>query len=1634
MRQTIYKQNGEIRAVIEPSDNSTWQYGIMADNVLSLSFTLYEFVKLEVNDYIIFEETKFELDEDYRPEMASTIEYKYSVKFYGIEHRAKNALVIKTLDGENETSFSLTDNAAVHGQLFVDNLNRITGTRDWVLGEVVESVNITILYDCISVWEGLNKLAEEADSEWWFEGTTLNISRCEHGDLLELGYLRGLKSISKVSNDNAPFFTRLYPIGSSRNIVKSEYGYSRLRLPGGATYVEQNTHLGIVEYSEEAAFSHIFPRYTGKVGTVRSEEVKDTEGNPFTIYYFTDPGLPFDPSEKVAPGQVLSVVFQGGQLNGYDFEADFHPETGEWEIVTQFPNEDTQLPGGYMIPNPGDDYIPYNMIMPTEYYPRAEQELRDAVDEFLARHAIDVAIYKAPSNYLYFREHGIKPKLGRRVRLFSDEYFEEGYRDSRVIQITRKVNNPDEMDLEFSYAVKIGRITQLENNVVDIQTAFKEQLNKEVLTVLKSWDSADPTEYNVLSAVRTIRAISNSLSKLAEESDRKYLFKDREDEAAELITFLKGIEVVGEALIDRLTVDNEAMFRKTLSSEKFVSGFPAGTGWALFWNEIQNAAGVIEKKSSLEIDEVTVRGAMRIYEMIISQLSGENGTRLTTDQMRVASIDLSTNTIYLDTEKGVLYNPFRAGDIVMVQRYNGMPTASNDYNLVKQYEFEVTEVGIGSGDQERVDWIRFDNFVGDLANVTPRDVLTRVDSVTDINRKGLIKHTSVEPGSPYIDIIYGMKTDPDDAVKTRLGRLSGIIDYWWGQLSGYGLFSDNVYLRGDFMLRTGDSVETLFEIVEGMLRSAMQRITYNLTEEDNFFTNASFTNDMEGWIHESDMALYMIEDEFINIGSNLLCEKNSLAEVVEHDGRQMLRIKDSYIRQQNEYIRKPEEDSILYIGFRYVCKEDGVLKIGFDGTEEESDFEIREVKLASSPEYRTFEIDGQWDGEGDFLLEFSGDIYIEHLSLSNRPLEDYKKQVSTLFEQTDEYIKAVAKEVNDLEGYVKEAGWITEADGHKWWASITSVDELGNKLTTHESSFHVTASAISAIVTRIDKVEDEFSSLDSYVRSAGWITAADGHKLWATITRVDLLGNEVTTHKASFHVTAEKIQSIVTSLEENAEWQSKMEQTADRISLSINSGSGKILYKDLTFKEGVNSTALYNNSGGTGVIYERVAKTSDVPTDSTHMMRVTFIYGTSASPGLGGFRWGNASRANAVFEAHILAKIPAGYTLEFASNAYGTGSKLTWLSSQAGTGGWETYVCRVECGSTGSFSTTNYFYINGVKPTVQYSTNGTTWTSTYSESAVYVRIYNETTKAWGSAINLTTNPNANKLMWYVGSATVYDLHIFEDVVSEINLTPGEIKIKADKISLEGLVTMNNYVKITTAGKLIAVDGEFSGKISANSGTIGGFTISGSYIGAAGSGTASSSSANSFSISPSLICYGNSKMWVGMGSYVFPATGSGLWNCPMRISMSTPAYGSSDYNWGNIGMYISVSGKLDYDDVLDSGNHALYIPSGFISGFRLRARRLSSSTTLTAQDNWIFGIGTNGDYTLTLPSSPKEGQIYFIRKVTSGNIIVKTGSTSHKIRRNWNSEATSVTIKDGNLAIFMWDRLNLYWTNNYCSWL
>ena len=544
MELNIYNQSGELKLTASVTSSSTWNLELMRENALSLTFTIPVCVSLQVNDYIILEGVRFSVKKEYKPRKKNSQKYSYSVKFYAPIHDAQQVVYLHLTNGQYEPQFSLDGSPREHLQKWVDNMNRIYGEERWRIGDVIDAPNQNIEYSNTTRWDALASMAEIFSTEWWSDGFYINLCRCERGERVELGYGKGLTSLTPTENsDDVKFFTRLIPLGSTRNIDRSRYGFSRLQLPDRAKYVDRNTDYGLYEHVEEDAFAGIFPHYTGTVSSVRSQEKTGNDGKPFTVYYFKDEGIKFDPCDYEIAGLVKQLSFQSGELNGRDFEANYHSESGEWEIINIYPDEDTQLPGGNLIPHAGDQYIPWNFRMPEAYEKQAELDYKAAVDDFLSSYSEDITKYGGDTDYTYIGKHSVPLQLGQSIRLLSEEYFPGiGYRDTRMTKVTRKLENLSMAAIECTNRVGKGWKRSMESDLNGLQYIVGGLLDRSVIEVLKSWDNRSASEYNVFSALRTIKEIT-----------RRAISKIGPDRTSFLVSFLAGAVFGKEGFASGLT-------------------------------------------------------------------------------------------------------------------------------------------------------------------------------------------------------------------------------------------------------------------------------------------------------------------------------------------------------------------------------------------------------------------------------------------------------------------------------------------------------------------------------------------------------------------------------------------------------------------------------------------------------------------------------------------------------------------------------------------------------------------------------------------------------------------------------------------------------------------------------------------------------------------------------------------------------------------------------------------------------------------------------------------------------------------------------------------------------------------------
>lgn len=1021
---TTYGSDGIAKAQIATDDNSTQVKEIQGDNILTLSFTLYEHIALEVNDYTEFQGERYWLMEQYKPEQLSTVEWKYDVKLYGIESLLKRFLVLNDTDGDDEPVFTLTAPPREHVALIVKSINNgMNNTTDWKVGTVEGTENIVIDYEGKYCDEALKEVAEKAGNraEWWCEGQTVNVCRCEHGEEVTLAYGKGLTSLECDMADNVKFYTRLYPIGSSRNIDPERYGHSRLQLPNGEKHIDVNVEkYGIWHHYEADAFADIYPKRIGTVTGVRSEQVTGEDGNPFKIYYFRDDSMGFDPNDYEIGGKVKRVSFQegselaglGDEENGtYYFEVNFNSDTREFEIITIWPyDDDTQLPNDTLIPKVGNKYILWNIRMPDEYYPLAEQEFKQAVDKYNEEHVIDVSCYKSPTDHVYIEEHGIDLYIGRRVRLESAKYFPEtGFRNSRITKVTRKVNLPSQMDIEISDATSTGTMEAINDSITDAKNYVKTATSGSFPDLIRSWDNTYPTDNNVFSARRTLK---EALSRL------------REDTAQEKIRFLKGADFGKyEAGGSGATVDGDgnaewltAVIRELLRSLKFVDGM-TGEGWQLWMDALTGL-------SNLTIDKVTIRQTLVALELLIQKVRSIGG------QFVVSAASGKIKTVAKDGDNYKITfeqdNEFVAHDLMRCAEFTGAS--------LRGYWVEVS-ASDGNGITVPV---------SEFGGVEPKegDECVLMGNTQNRLRQNLISIAATEDGQPRVDVLDGVcAKNFNDCLRVRLGNLDGISDSRFpadNQPHGNGLYGDNVYLMGTFVLTTGEDILTRFEITEGKIEAAVEGLRKDFTEDKSYLDNASFGNGMNKWDTENEATFFLLGSKWIWANGAPLSDKTNYATVKTDDGRTTVFIRNKYILQKHENFRfipdyndindegqkKPEA---VYLSFFYRVAKAGRMIIKFEGLDKSGFENFNEFsydgELDVTDGYQIFNHSGLWNGTGDFKLSFTGEIYLYMLVLSTDRAEALAYKYKTLFEQSEKLVKIAAANF-DKDGNVIETSSI----------------------------------------------------------------------------------------------------------------------------------------------------------------------------------------------------------------------------------------------------------------------------------------------------------------------------------------------------------------------------------------------------------------------------------------------------------------------------------------------------------------------------------------------------------------------------------------------------------------------------------
>ncbi len=451
------------------------------------------------------------------------------------------------------------------------------------------------------------------------------------------------------------------------------------------------------------------------------------------------------------------------------------------------------------------------------------------------------------------------------------------------------------------------------------------------------------------------------------------------------------------------------------SAGQFVDGL-LGAGFQLWKGE--------DGRTYLTVDKLTVRQTMAVLELLIKKVRSVGGQIcVSAANGRIKTVEESGEHYLITFEQE---NMFVQHDLVRCQTFTGKDMRSYWVEVT-----DVTETGIVVVKEE-------------FEGVEPKegDECVLMGNTANSDRQNMVLISATEDGQPRVDVMDGVSGKTfDNALRARLGNLDGIKDDKFPadrQPRGNGLYADNAYMKGTFVLETGEDVKTRFEITEGKVQSAIDSVRNDFLSEKGYLNNPTFASGLEKWNSENETVFFLVGNRWIWANGAALSKKGDGASVVTDMGRKVVRIRNKYIRQKHENLRfvptfptnsaGKKEALPVYLSFFYRCAKSGTLKIGFENVDKTgfADFNSMEVseEIAATGGYVQYTCSGLWNGTGDFKLEFDGDIYLYMLVLSTDKIEALTYKYKTLFEQSERLVKISAAVYDKDERALEETGLI----------------------------------------------------------------------------------------------------------------------------------------------------------------------------------------------------------------------------------------------------------------------------------------------------------------------------------------------------------------------------------------------------------------------------------------------------------------------------------------------------------------------------------------------------------------------------------------------------------------------------------
>lgn len=619
-------------------------------------------------------------------------------------------------------------------------------------------------------------------------------------------FISDLYNIQKDYDDDSDWYECRQILHAARQYVASDTAYNATTIGNHSVHVTVHdtylvVYINVYEYEGTVYVERANPveqditiddlTHTVETYTVTDEwdDTMDENGEYVQSYFMiTLPIMSFDLYACAAITQEMNIVMRGGACIGctfpiqcdweyyktsfYDDEGNFAPYGSQRDYET-FPDSSTQqitvivqkdintfgtlMPNVYQYPVQGDAFVITGISLPESYITNAEERLDHEMKSYMLENNIYYYDYPLKFDEYFLATHTyilnqIKPNTVVRFNFAGQEY--ELYIKQLSIKYGNSVLPEYSITLTDDVDVVMNQISQVASDVAHLSTTLS-MLNE---------------GYN-----------RNVWAEIA-----KKLSRTQDDTAYGKLTFAGDINATALATLTK------AFIGTTIGTSVFNDGF-AGEGWQ------------VDNLGNLTVDSLTVRQTMRVFELLIQQVRATGGEIIVSPangKIKSVSGSGAIYTCTLEASSG-FGNMFQMGDYVRCQQW------SSKQVTVKSYWVQVIGVS-GSSITLNCTGLSSPNLpeAGD-------EIVLMGSSIT--GRQGAISISATEganlfeSGKPRITILNGITHNSlNGCTRVVLGDLDGITDSSFpveNQPEGYGLYSDNVFLRGAFKMSSGTEID-----------------------------------------------------------------------------------------------------------------------------------------------------------------------------------------------------------------------------------------------------------------------------------------------------------------------------------------------------------------------------------------------------------------------------------------------------------------------------------------------------------------------------------------------------------------------------------------------------------------------------------------------------------------------------------------------------------------------------------------------------------------------------------------------------------------------------------------------------------